>query len=96
MKSSGNGRPEQCAANLLMMTRGEAPYERLKGLSAGLIDVPSTLAEAETSADIEWLLGAYEPRVDIANLDIVAFPGIEGDYIISAGLVTLGGGNGRT
>lgn len=26
MKSSGNGTPEQCAVNLLLITRGEVPY----------------------------------------------------------------------
>ena len=96
MKSSGNGKPEQCAANLLMMTQGEVPYERLKGLSAGLIDMPGALVTAEAGADIEWLLTTYEPRVDINSLDIEALPGAEGDYGINTGLAVLGGGNGRT
>ena len=40
MRASGNGRPEQCAANLLKITRGEVPYDRLKGLGTSAIDGP--------------------------------------------------------
>ena len=52
MKSSGNGTPEQCAVNLLLITRGEVPYDRIKGRDASLVDAPISTAgtDAETDA----------------------------------------------
>lgn len=70
MKASGNGAPAQCVANLLRIVRGEVPYERLKGLDARLIDSPSSTVEAELSADAEWLLENYEPRVSLDSLNL--------------------------
>ena len=32
MKASGNGTPQTCVQNLLKTTRGEVPYERIKGI----------------------------------------------------------------
>jgi len=69
LKENGNGRPEQCVANLLLTTRGEVPYERLKGLSSQMIDKPITAVMAESSADIEWVLSTYEPRININNVN---------------------------
>lgn len=84
MKSQGNGSPEQCAANLLRITRGEVPYERIKGLDASLIDKPSTLASPEIRADIEWVLSTYEPRMDLSKVSIEALLPNEGQYAINA------------
>lgn len=70
MKASGNGRPEQCAANLLRITRGEVPYERLKGLSAAGIDGPTVYASDSLVMDAEWLIRTYEPRVDVNDISI--------------------------
>ena len=41
MKAKGNGSPEQCVENLLLIVRGEVPFERLKGIDATLTDRPS-------------------------------------------------------
>ena len=38
MKASGNGTPQTCVQNLLKTTRGEVPYERIKGIDRSLID----------------------------------------------------------
>ena len=37
MKASGNGTPQTCVQNLLKTTRGEVPYERIKGIDRTLI-----------------------------------------------------------
>ena len=62
MRAKGNGRPEVCASNLLKITRGEVPYDRIRGRDGTLIDRPDAADEA--AADAEWLLQTYEPRVD--------------------------------
>ncbi len=70
MKAPGNGRPEQCVLNLLRISRGEVPYDRIKGRDFGVIDAPVASASNEAVADAEWLLGAYEPRIDTDRIDI--------------------------
>jgi len=84
MKASGNGRPEQCAANLLKITIGEVPYERLKGLTAGAIDEPTQQASISLEADAEWLIRTYEPRVDINDIEISINNQREGAYLLGA------------
>lgn len=86
MKATGNGRPELCAANLLRITRGEVPYERLKGLDARLIDRPGKTGAEDAGADIAWTLKAYEPRADLDDADIRALLADEGHYGINIGL----------
>lgn len=44
MLASNNGDPRQCAANLLKLTRGENPYDRIKGIDAAITDAPSASA----------------------------------------------------
>lgn len=85
MKAHGNGRPEQCAANLLMITRGEVPFERIKGRDAELIDSPNS---AMGKADIEWLLTTYEPRININEVDIYSLNASEGQFAIKANIST--------
>jgi len=89
MKAYGNGTPEQCAANLLRIARGEVPYERIKGLDAGLIDKPFTLANPELRADIEWVISTYEPRIDLEQTSIEALLPAEGQFAVNT--VTKGG-----
>lgn len=66
MKSQGNSLPEVCASNLLRLSRGEVPFDRLRGRNTALIDRPNATAEAQQ--DIEWLLENYEPRVNAADI----------------------------
>ena len=70
MRAIGNGSPEVCAGNLLKITRGEVPYERVKGLDPRMIDRPYGIAEAEVQHDAEWLLETYEPRVGVNAINI--------------------------
>ena len=68
MKEQGNSLPEVCASNLLRLSRGEIPFDRLRGRNTALIDRPNATAEAQQ--DIEWLLENYEPRVNAADIAI--------------------------
>ena len=91
MIGKGNGRPEQCAANLLMTVRGEVPYERLKGLDAALIDKPSSTVSPAARADAEWALGTYEPRVAIDNITIENLFATEGKFGFNVDVTKRGG-----
>lgn len=68
MKAHGNGTPETCASNLLRIVRGEVPYDRVRGRDGTLVDKPNATDEA--AADVEWLLGTYEPRVDVEGVEM--------------------------
>ena len=63
MLTSGNTKPETCAANLLKITRYEVPYERIKGLPAHMIDKPADEASVLFVEAATWNLETYEPRL---------------------------------
>ena len=66
MKTHGNGTPETCATNLLHIVRGEVPFDRVRGRDGSLVDRPNSAEEA--SADAEWVLETYEPRVSVESI----------------------------
>lgn len=84
MKASGNGSPAVCAGNLLKLTRGEVPYERVKGIDPRLIDRPFGIAEAEIQQDAEWLLKTYEPRADVNAINIKPSDAPSGGFTVTA------------
>ena len=84
MKATGNGSPEVCANNLLRTTRGEVPYERVKGLDPRHIDRPLGVVEAEIQQDAEWLLETYEPRAEINAINIGPSETSTGGFTITA------------
>lgn len=69
MLAKNNGDPRQCAANLLKITRGENPFERIKGIDSTITDAPSASAQYDAIAEIEWVLDTYEPRVKVEGID---------------------------
>ena len=91
MKSKGNGKPEQCAANLLKIIRGEVPYERLKGLNADLIDMPGSAAMQEVGPEIEWLIETYEPRLNFDGAGIESLDVLNAHFDINVDLKDAGG-----
>lgn len=70
MKSTGNGTPQQCVANLINLFQYEVPYARLKGMDPNIIDMPKDEAERTAKNHITWLIGNYEPRVTLESVDI--------------------------
>lgn len=86
MTASGNGKPQHCVANLLRITRGEVPYERLKGLDGSMIDRPASLAVKENIPDIEWVIKTYKTRVRINDIDIKSLAAQLGHFGIEADL----------
>ncbi len=70
MLAMGNGRPEICAANLLLIRRGEVPFSRVKGLSNRLIDLPAGQYAEELNADVTRILEIFEPRVDAERKEV--------------------------
>ena len=73
MLASNNGDPRQCAANLLKLTRGENPYDRIKGIDAAITDAPSASARYDAIAEAE-------PRVEVEGIDFEAPDAQGGDF----------------
>lgn len=86
MKASGNGTPQTCVQNLLKTTRGEVPYERIKGIDRSLIDQPSETAASELAAEVEFVVETYEPRVQLSDSDLKALTAQAGDFELRASI----------
>ena len=86
MKASGNGTPQTCVQNLLKTTRGEVPYEHIKGIDRSLIDQPSETAAPELAAEVEFVVETYEPRVKLTDVELVALAAEVGGFEINASI----------
>lgn len=82
MKAKGNGTPQQCVQNLILTTRGEVPYERIKGISPSIIDMPAEDAGDALRSEVEYLIETYEPRADLKDFDITALAAEAGSFRI--------------
>lgn len=94
MRKTGNGNPANCVTNLLRISRGENPYERLKGVSFAEIDAPVSRASDDIIEDAEWMLGTYEPRAQVDGLALVADDSANGQFRIEAEISTAKEANG--
>ena len=70
MKAFGNGKPQQCIANLLNLYQYEVPYARLKGMDPSIIDLPTEEAEIVAKNHANLLIENYEPRVSVNDIGI--------------------------
>ena len=70
MIAFGNGKPQQCIANLLNLYQYEVPYARLKGMDPSIIDLPTDEAEIVAKNHANLLIENYEPRVTVNDIDI--------------------------
>lgn len=84
MMATGNGAPGVCANNLLQITRGEVPFERVKGLDPRMIDRPHSIVDTEIQQDAEWLLETYEPRVNVNAINIEPSDASSGGFTVTA------------
>lgn len=90
MKANGNGEPMQCVANLLRITRGECPYDRIKGIDPTLIDQPTEIVAPLMQAEAKWLIETYEPRVNADNVDISAITSQNGSFALTVDAAVTG------
>ena len=88
MLSTGNGKTQVCVNNLLQITRGTVPYERVKGIDPRLFDQPAVAAKESMMADIEWLLETFEPRADLDDIDVEDLAIQMGDVNLTATIET--------
>ena len=70
MKAFGNGKPQQCIANLLNLYQYEVPYARLKGMDPSIVDLPTDEAEIVAKNHANLLIENYEPRVTVNDIEI--------------------------
>ena len=84
MMAKGNGAANVCANNLLRITRGEVPFERVKGLDPRMIDRPYGVVKAAIQQDAEWLLETYEPRVAVNEITVTPSDASTGGFTVTA------------
>ena len=84
MKAKGNGEIRTCVKNLLRITRGEVPYERLKGLDPRMIDKPTVTVQPLIQQDARWLIETYEPRAEIDSINVKPSEGVSGGLVVTA------------
>lgn len=89
MLSKGNSDAAVCANNLLKISRGEVPYERLKGVSFSQLDGPITTAGQNLVDDAEWMLSIYEPRAK-SEVKLIPDDAQNGQFTIQATISTKG------
>ena len=90
MKASGNGEPMQCVANILRITRGECPYDRIKGMDPTFIDQPTEIVAPLMQAEAKWLIETYEPRVNADDIDISAITSQNGSFALTVNAAVTG------
>lgn len=83
MLKSGNGDPKLCAENLVLIVRGEVPFDRVRGIDSQVIDGPAEDAKFELEQDALWNIENYEPRLNVDDTEIDAEIPIHGDYLIN-------------
>lgn len=86
MRGQGNGDVAVCANNLMLLSRGEVPYERVKGLDPRLVDSPESDVGLEIQQDAEWLIGTYEPRAVAKNITIGGKGPADGRYAVTVNI----------
>ncbi len=62
MRMKGNGNPVVCAKNLMSMTIGECPFDRLRGRDPAMLDRP--MGEQQAVRNARMVMEMYEPRLD--------------------------------
>lgn len=80
MLANGNSNVAVCVHNLLLLTRGEVPYDRIRGIDSNILDKPVDEAQPLLEEDIRWLLETYEPRADLSDLEISNLAAQVGDF----------------
>lgn len=83
MKSSGNGNPAVCANNLVRISRGEIPFDRIKGVRLSELTGASLSEWEDLEEDIKWMVKTYEPRVDVDSVDIETTDAANGQVAVT-------------
>lgn len=78
MLSYGNGSAAKCVNNLVRISRGEVPYDRIKGVKLSQRIGKTIAAREEIADDAKWMVGVYEPRVNVESVKISVTDGVNG------------------
>lgn len=90
MRSSGNGNAAVCVHNLVRISRGEIPFDRIRGVRL-TEHVGKVLTEKDDLADdIKWMIKTYEPRISLDSVEIRVEDAANGHAQVK---VSVSGGN---
>ena len=90
MRSSGNGNPAVCADNLTKISRGEIQYDRIRGVKFAELIGDGLMKSSDLAEDISWMVGTYEPRVTVEDVEVTAEDAVNGRLNVT--LILAGGG----
>lgn len=79
MKAHGNSDRLVCAQNLLSISRGEVPLDRLRGRNPRLLERPRSF---EIQADAKRVISWWEPRIDPYSSGFELRDGGNGEMVI--------------
>lgn len=85
MLKKNNSNPAICVDNLMQISRGEVPYDRIKGVGLR-IDAPSAQAAEDITEDAEWMLETYEPRAKVESIELVPTDAPGGHFALNANI----------
>lgn len=70
MRSSGNGNAMVCVNNLVRISRGEVPFDRIKGVRLAELTGKTLIEKDDLADDIKWMVKTYEPRINVDNVTV--------------------------
>lgn len=85
MNRTGNSNVDTCVQNLLRLERGEIPLDQMRGIRAGITDMPSTQAVLLLQGSAYTCIECYEPRTNFGSL-AVSWGNKEGNFKTTATL----------
>ena len=86
MKGSGNGNPAICANNLVRISRGEIPFDRIKGVRLAELTGSSLSEREDLIEDTKWRVETYEPRVSVESVKLETTDAANGQVALTVNI----------
>lgn len=86
MKSTGNGNPAICANNLVRISRGEVPFDRIKGVRLAELTGTSLSEKEDLIEDTKWMVETYEPRVEAESVKLQTADAANGQVVLTVNI----------
>lgn len=90
MRSSGNGKPAVCVNNLVSISRGEIPFDRIRGVKLAELTGKTVTEKDEIADDIKWMIKTYEPRISTDSVKVFVTEADNGQVAVQ---IDISGGN---
>lgn len=89
MRSSGNGKAAVCVNNLVRISRGEVPFDRIKGVRLAELTGRTLVEKDDLADDVKWMVKTYEPRINVDSVKVTVEDAENGQAAVT---VSINGG----